>query len=413
MLLTLLDPEQQIPLQQWSFESESIVRIGRSPENHVVLPNPLVSRQHLELQKVKSGTSSQWYLVNSGTNGTFVNGMPIEQGWISDDALIQLARGGPLLHFQVTTIELDSKIETDPTVNLATARCTHAGNPQSNLFCIHCGEPIKVDRTIRHYQVLRTLGQGGMGTTTLAWDREKAKAQKPGSSPAASLVVLKEMNADMAQIVKAQELFEREAKTLKSLNHPGIPQFFDFFVEGGKKYLVMEMIHGEDLEKRIYKCGPVPPQQALEWMIQTCEVLGYIHSQQPPLVHRDIKPANLLVRHRDNGISVIDFGAVKEIGTPPGTRIGVEGYTAPEQDRGQPLPQSDLYAIGPTLIFLLTGEGPQKFYGKLARGYGFKLDNIPTIAPKLRETILRTTAANPGERFQTAQQLAQALAACL
>lgn len=413
MLLTLLDPEQQIPLQQWSFESESIVRIGRSPENHVVIPNPLVSRQHLELQKVKSGTSSQWYLVNSGTNGTFVNGMPIEQGWISDGALIQLARGGPLLHFQVTTIELGSKIQTHPAVNLPTARCTHAGNPQSNLFCIHCGEPIKVDRTIRHYQVLRTLGQGGMGTTTLAWDREKAKAQQPGSSPAASLVVLKEMNADMAQIVKAQELFEREAKTLKALNHPGIPRFFDFFVEGGKKYLVMEMLHGEDLEKRIYKCGPVPPQQALEWMIQTCEVLGYIHSQQPPLVHRDIKPANLLVRHRDNGISVIDFGAVKEIGTPPGTRIGVEGYTAPEQDRGQPLPQSDLYAIGPTLIFLLTGEGPQKFYGKRARGYGFKLDNIPTIAPKLRETILRTTAANPGERFQTAQQLAQALAACL
>jgi len=413
MLLTLLDPEQQIPLQQWSFESESIVRIGRSPENHVVLPNPLVSRQHLELQKVKNGISSQWYLVNSGTNGTFVNGMPIEQGWISDSALIQLARGGPLLHFQVTTIELGSKIETDPAVNLPTARCTHADNPQSNLFCIHCGEPIKVDRTVRHYQVLRTLGQGGMGTTTLAWDREKAKAQKPGSSPAASLVVLKEMNADMAQIVKAQELFEREAKTLKALNHPGIPQFFDFFVEGGKKYLVMEMLHGEDLEKRIYKCGPVPPQQALEWMIQTCEVLGYIHSQKPPLVHRDIKPANLLVRHRDNGISVIDFGAVKEIGTPPGTRIGVEGYTAPEQDRGQPLPQSDLYAIGPTLIFLLTGEGPQKFYGKLARGYGFKLNNIPTIAPKLRETILRTTAANPGERFQTAQQLAQALAACL
>jgi serine/threonine protein kinase, bacterial len=412
MLLTLLDPEQQIPLQQWSFESESIVRIGRSPENHVVLPNPLVSRQHLELQKVKNGISSQWYLVNSGTNGTFVNGMPIEQGWISDSALIQLARGGPLLHFQVTTIELGSKIETDPAVNLPTARCTHADNPQSNLFCIHCGEPIKVDRTVRHYQVLRTLGQGGMGTTTLAWDREKAKAQKPGSSPAASLVVLKEMNADMAQIVKAQELFEREAKTLKALNHPGIPQFFDFFVEGGKKYLVMEMLHGEDLEKRIYKCGPVPPQQALEWMIQTCEVLGYIHSQKPPLVHRDIKPANLLVRHRDNGISVIDFGAVKEIGTPPGTRIGVEGYTAPEQDRGQPLPQSDLYAIGPTLIFLLTGEGPQKFYGKLARGYGFKLNNIPTIAPKLRETILRTTAANPGERFQTAQQLAQALAAC-
>jgi serine/threonine-protein kinase len=413
MLLTLLDPEQQTPLQQWSFDSESIIRIGRSPENHVVIPNALVSRQHVELQRVKSGTSSQWYLVNHGTNGTFVNGMSIEQGWISDGALIQLARGGPILHFQVTTIEVGGKIGTSPPISRAAPRCSHAGNPAGNLFCIHCGEPIKVDRSVRHYQVLRTLGQGGMGTTTLAWDREKAKAQTPGSSPAASLVVLKEMNADMAQIVKAQELFEREAKTLKALHHPGIPQFFDFFVEGGKKYLVMEMLHGEDLEKRIYNRGPVSPRQAIEWMIQTCEVLDYIHSQKPPIVHRDIKPANLLVRHRDNCIAVLDFGAVKEIGTPPGTRIGVEGYTAPEQDRGQPLPQSDLYAIGPTLIFLLTAEGPQKFYGKIARGYGFKLDNIPTIAPKLRETILRTTASKPGDRFQTAQQLARALADCL
>ncbi len=413
MLLTLLDPEQNTPLQQWSFESESIVRIGRSPENHIVLPNALVSRQHLELQRIKSGVSSQWYIVNSGTNGTFVNGMPLSQGWISDGALIQLARGGPLLHFQVTTIELGGKIGTMPPITRPSPLCTHAGNPPGNLFCIHCGEPVKVDRTVKHYQVLRTLGQGGMGTTTLAWDKEKAQAQKPGTSPADSLVVLKEMNADMAQIAKAQELFEREAKTLKLLNHQGIPKFFDFFVEGGKKYLVMEMLHGEDLEKRIYNRGPVPPQQGIEWMIQTCEVLEYIHSQKPPIVHRDIKPANLLVRHRDNSISVLDFGAVKEIGTPPGTRIGVEGYTAPEQDRGQPLPQSDLYAIGPTLIFLLTASSPQKYYGKIAGGYGFKLENIPTLAPKLRDIILKTTAAKPGDRFQTAKQLAQSLAACL
>ena len=144
-------------------------------------------------------------------------------------------------------VELGGKIEAIPTFSPAAPRCTHAGNPPGNLFCIHCGEPIKVDRTVRHYQVLRTLGQGGMGTTTLAWDREKAKAQQPGSSPAASLVVLKEMNADMAQIAKAQELFEREAKTLKLLNHPGIPKFFDFFVEGGKKYLVMELNAGAKL----------------------------------------------------------------------------------------------------------------------------------------------------------------------
>lgn len=106
--------------------------------------------------------------------------------------------------------------------------CTHEGNSPNNLFCIHCGQPLSVQQKIRHYQVLRTLGQGGMGTTYLAWDG----SGQIGSIP--QLLVLKQMNADMAKIAKAQELFEREAHTLKSLNHPGIPKYYDFFVEGGK-----------------------------------------------------------------------------------------------------------------------------------------------------------------------------------
>jgi len=174
----------------------------------------------------------------------------------------------------------------------------------------------------------------------------------------------------------------------------------------------MEMLHGQDLEKRIYQRGPVTPQQAIEWMILTCEILDYIHSQQPPIIHRDIKPANLLVRHRDNGITVLDFGAVKEIGTPPGTRIGVEGYTAPEQDRGKPVTQSDLYAIGPTLIFLLTGESPQKFYGQRGLTFGFNVEKIPTIAPKLRSVILRTTEPKVENRYPTAKKLIEALKEC-
>ena len=416
LTLTLLDPQKQTPLQGWSFESESTIRVGRSPDNHVVIPHPLVSRYHLELRKIDStAPNSTWSFVNQGTNGTFVNGVLMSQGTLSDGVLIQLAKGGPILKFQVGAAIPQEVPQSQPSQISASQNptCTHAGNPPGNLFCFHCGKPIQVERTIRQYQVLRTLGQGGMGTTAIAWDQNKAGEQKLGTPAAASLVVLKEMNADMAQIAKAQELFEREARTLKALHHPGIPQFFDFFVEGGKKYLVMEMLHGQDLEKRIYQRGPVTPQQAIEWMIQTCEVLDYIHSQPIPIIHRDIKPANLLARHRDNRIAVLDFGAVKEIGTPPGTRIGVEGYTAPEQDRGQPLTQSDLYAIGPTLIFLLTGESPHKFYGKRNRGYGFNIESLPTIAPKLRAVISRVTESRPNDRYQTALELSQALAACL
>lgn len=405
VVLTLLDPQDGTPRQQWQFEDEPVIRIGRSPSCHVVLSDPLVSRQHVELKLDGSG---EWQLVNYGTNGTFVNGTSFPGGAIADGTIFQLAWGGPLLQFQ--TGLGNGKIFVAPHRAIAPAQfpqaCTHAGNPPGNLFCIHCGQPIKVERTVRQYQVLRSLGKGGMGTTYLA-----CQQANPPKRP--QLLVLKEMNADMARVAKARELFEREARVLEGLNHPGIPKFFDFFVEGGKKYLAMELIHGQDLEKRIYQRGPVAPPQAIAWMIQTCEVLEYIHSQSPPIVHRDIKPANLMARHADNRIVVLDFGAVKEIGTQAGTRIGAPDYSAPEQNRGQPLPQSDLYAIGPTLIFLLSGSSPYNFYQRRGQGYGFVLDSIPTITPQLKKTIERVTESRPGDRYQTARELASSLAACL
>lgn len=408
--LTLLHPQQSAPIEQWRFENDTVIRIGRAPDNQVVLTDSRVSRYHLELRLVEISasraggnlSSSAWRLINQGTNGTFLDGILVSQAWLRDGSVIQLAHGGPKLKFQVLP-----NLKHLPSTPTPTPTCTHAGNSKDNLFCIHCGQPLQVERTIREYKVLQTLGQGGMGTTYLAWI-----PQVPGSK-GSGMVVLKEMNADMAEIAKAQELFEREARTLKTLHHPGIPQFFDYFVEAGKKYLAMELVHGQDLEKRVFKLGPVPPKLAIQWMIQTCEVLDYIHAQDPPLIHRDIKPANLLVRSRDNRVVVLDFGAVKEIGTPLGTRIGAEGYSAPEQDRGQPVTQSDLYAVGATLIFLLTGESPRKFYRQQGRIYRFDLENIPTIDPQLRYAIERVTKPHPKERYQTAKELASALAACL
>lgn len=426
--LTLLHPQASTPLQQWSFQSQSTIRIGRSPDNDIILDDPLVSRHHLELRASPSSSGSLWQLINQGTNGTFLNGVLISRGLVPDEALIQLAREGPLLKFQLEEATLSGNGSTRSEPRPPTLKspeqgfallpnhqssppeiesCAHEGNPSNNVFCIHCGQPlVPLQRTIRQYQVLRTLGQGGMGTTYLAWDKEGSQYGRP------SLLVLKEMNEDMAQISKAQELFEREARTLKTLAHPGIPKYYDFFVEDGKKYLAMELIHGQDLEQRVLHSGPVTPTQAVEWMIQTCDILNYIHSCDPPLIHRDIKPANLMVRHRDNQIVVLDFGAVKEIGTVYRTRIGAEGYSSPEQDRGSPVTQSDLYAIGPTLIFLLTGEAPLKYYRKRASGYGFEVSSVPTIPPKLRDVIERVCEPKVRDRYQSAKELAQALAAC-
>jgi serine/threonine-protein kinase len=353
---------------------------------------------------ITANTGNRWQIVNQGSNGTYLNGVLVSREWLPEDALIRLAREGPLIKFQINPVSRPTRpIPPTPEGNF----CSHQGNPPGNLFCIRCGQPLVVQGLIRHYQVLRTLGQGGMGTTYLAWDKT---AQSDGHP---ALLVLKEMNSDMMQIPKAQELFEREAHTLKALKHSGIPQYYDFFVDGGKKYLAMELIHGQDLEQRVLMSGPVTPGQAIDWMIQTCYILDYIHSCSPPLIHRDIKPANLLLRHRDHQIFVLDFGAVKEIGTLPGTRIGAEGYSAPEQDRGIPVTQSDLYAIGPTLIFLLTGKPPLKFWHKRGSLYRFDLSGASTIAPPLRQTIERVSDPNVCDRYQTAKEVARALAACL
>ncbi|MBR8827228.1 MAG: protein kinase [Gomphosphaeria aponina SAG 52.96 = DSM 107014] len=402
VILTLLSPNQK-PLPKWHFANQSIIRIGRQEDNDIVLDQFLeVSRYHLELRKI----DSNWELHSQGTNGTFLNGFLTSKAVVKDNDLIQLAKEGPILKFESSSTIAHNSFQTKESKKTI---CNHAGNSPQNLFCIHCGAPlVEKEEFIRQYQILGTLGRGGMGITYLAWD-------KTGKSGSPRLLVLKEMNADMALIIKARELFEREARILKSLNHPGIPKYYDFFVEDEKKYLAMELVHGQNLEQKIYEKGPVLPQQATEWMIQVCQILEYLHSLQPPLVHRDVKPANLLWRNLDNRIILLDFGAVKEIGTPSGTRIGAEGYSAPEQSRGKPCPQSDIYAVGTTLIFLITGESPIRYYRREtgAQGYKFDLSNIPTITPKLAEAIAKATEPQLGHRFSTVQELGKTLTACL
>jgi serine/threonine-protein kinase len=382
--------DRQLSLPQWQFVDPALIRLGRAPDNDVVLDRFLaVSRHHAELRPIQDKT---WQLTNLGTNGTFLNGKLVSQARVVSGDVIQLAKDGPQLHWQLVT-------ET---------QCAHDRNPADSLFCIDCGAPLVVkERFIRQYQILRVLGQGGMGTTYLAWDKQGSLTGQPLT------LVLKEMNADLLQVAKARELFEREARVLKSLSHLGIPRYYDFFMEGEKKYLAMELIHGQNLEQRIDRKGPIAPPQAIEWAIQLCDILAYLHGLQPPLVHRDVKPANVMVCHRDERVVLLDFGAVKEIGTPLGTRIGAEGYSSPEQDRGQPCPQSDLFALGPTLVFLMTGEAPLKYYRRFENQFRLDVGKIPTITPKLRRVIEKTSDPDQKRRYPTAQALAQALAICL
>lgn len=444
--LTLLDSQHRTPVKQWTLPVQPLIKVGRSADNHVVLSDILVSRYHLELVALpKPQRPPQWRLNSLGTNGTFLNGKLVAQAIVSHGSLIQLGPSGPILRFesvleptlrstpeptpaqpesadsapsveQLIAVQVDPSLDVlpdppsleplAPEVEEPTEPCSHPGNQPGNLFCIHCGQPLKIQKTIRSYQVLQTLGHGGMGTTYLVRQLEKPPGQ-------AQLQVLKEMNAAMAEVPKAQELFEREARILQSLNHPGIPRFYNYFLEHNKKYLVMELIHGQDLDKWVLQQGPVPPAQAITWMLQACDVLSYLHSQTPPVLHRDLKPSNMLVRAQDNRVVIIDFGAVKEVSELPGTRIAVEGYSAPEQNLGRPQISSDLYAIGATLIFLLLGQSPLKIYKNTGRGYRFQLDEVPQIPVALKAVIRRLTKANPEDRYQSAADLALALRACL
>jgi serine/threonine protein kinase, bacterial len=405
--ISLWDENRGQILQQWQFAPPTPIQIGRqrslspeeSPAHRIVIDRPSISRLHATIAytSLRQG-GGYWEIINHGANGTFINDIPMLQGkgsanervLLTTGDRIQLSKTGALL-----TIQLDVA-PVNPIQPITPVGCDHPENPANTLFCIHCGQPITVSHQIRNYQILKTLGQGGMGTTYLAWDQAK-------------LLVLKEMNADMAEIPKAQELFAREAKILQSLHHSGIPQYDDFFVAEGRKYLAMELIHGQDLDLYVMEHGTVTLAQAIEWMIQLCEILGYIHQQQPPLIHRDVKPANLLVRTIDQRIFLLDFGAVKEIGTLGGTKIGAPDYMAPEQNSGQPCTQSDLYAIGPTLIFLLTGRNPADFLELQPDGYRFNVSAVPMITPELQALIDKVTQRRSIDRYPTAADLAQAL----
>ena len=407
--LTLLDPHTQKPLKQWQFPNQSAIRIGRFQDNDVVLSQfREVSRHHLELRKIGDPSSRDgWQLISQGTNGTFVNGKLVSRGSLRDNDVIRLAQKGPLLKFQISSSPAVPQRKPDASHPPART-CTHAGNPPNRLFCIHCNQPlVKQEQFIRDYQILRILGRGGMGTTYLAWDKTGKIVGKP------ILLVLKEMNATMVQVAKARELFERESRILKSLNHPQIPKYYDFFVERDKKYLAMEFVQGTNLEQWIYQKGSVQPQQGIKWMIHTCNILNYLHLLNPPLIHRDVKPANLLLRHLDNRVVLLDFGAVKEIGTPQKTCIGVEGYSAPEQSQGKPCPQSDLYAIGTTLIFLLTGSSPIEYSHRQGAELQLDVSKVPNLKPNLRKVIEKACQINVRDRYQSARELAQALSACL
>ncbi len=197
---------------------------------------------------------------------------------------------------------------------------------------------------------------GGMGAVY------KAEDTKLGNR----LVAIKELSqSDLnpREIALASKAFKQEAHMLAGLHHPNLPSIHDYFNQGGRSYLVMTFIEGETLEHYLNSTtnGYLTIKEVLDIGIQLCTALDFLHTRQPPIIFRDLKPANIM-RTQNGHIYLIDFGIVRRF-KPGQTRdthaLGTLGYAAPEQyGRAQTTPRADIYSLGATLHYLLSGNNP-------------------------------------------------------
>jgi serine/threonine protein kinase len=222
------------------------------------------------------------------------------------------------------------------------------------------------------YAIDRLVGGGGMGMVYLA--RDQRLANRP--------CAIKEMVdhfIDQAQRIEANEYFAREADTLAQLKHQAIPAITDRFDDQNRHYLVMEYVEGRNLEEEMAaRGGPLPEGLIIDVARQLCDVLAYLHGHEPPVIYRDMKPSNVMLTPKGR-VVLIDFGIARLFkGARKGTMIGTLGFAPPEQYQGNVDPRSDIYSLGATLHFALTGRDPEKF--------------PPFAFPKVRELRAGTSA---------------------
>lgn len=258
---------------------------------------------------------------------------------------------------------------------------------------------------VNRYSIQDVIGVGGMGSVYRARDLHFPNVVK--------LVAVKEMiNMAPDPLVRQTivQNFEREANLLATLNHPSIPRIYDYFSHDDRSYLVLEFIHGKDLETVINDAnGFLPEDQIISWAIQLCDVLAYLHSQKPDaIIFRDMKPSNVMINHNGD-VMLVDFGIAKTFQTgQKGTMIGTEGYSPPEQYRGEATPLADIYSLGATLHHAITRRDP-----RLEPPFSFAERPIRKINQNVSvefEAVVNTALQyNPTDRFPNALAMKDAL----
>lgn len=258
------------------------------------------------------------------------------------------------------------------------------------------------------YRIIHSLGSGGFGETFLAEDTQM---------PSLRRCVIKQLkpiynNPQIYQLV--QERFQREAAILEELggSNVQIPGLYAYFQLNGQFYLVQEYIEGDTLIAKVKQQGVFSESAVRQLLLTLLPVLEYVHSKH--IIHRDIKPDNIILRHRDEKPVLIDFGSVREImGTVINSQgslassiiIGTPGYMPSEQAMGRPVYVSDLYSLGMTVIYLLTGKQPQELETDLRTGEIIWHSHASNINPTMTFLIDKAIAYHPRDRFASALEL--------
>jgi serine/threonine protein kinase len=257
------------------------------------------------------------------------------------------------------------------------------------------------------YRILGIIGMGGMGAVYQARDLHFPNVPR--------LCAVKEMiNIAQDQQLREQTIknFEREAEILATLNHPSIPQIYDYFSFGDRAYLVQEYIQGRDLEALLNSIeGFLSVDHIRQWATEICDVLSYLHNHTPePIVFRDMKPSNVMIDQHQR-VRLIDFGIAKQFQLgQQGTMIGTEGYSPPEQYKGIASPAGDIYALGATLHHLLTKRDP-----RLEPPFSFDQKPIsaynPSVPDAFAAVVMRSLNYDSEQRYASAEAMKQSLMA--
>ena len=262
------------------------------------------------------------------------------------------------------------------------------------------------------YHILETLGRGGFGETYLTEDTHMPSRRK---------CVVKQLKPIVKQPqipLWMKERFQREAAILEELGEGNeqIPRLYAYFSEDDKFYLVQEWIEGLTVDKYWEQEGNLHRDEVREILLQLLPVLDFVHSRH--IIHRDIKPENIILKPEDRTPVLIDFGAVKEAMATQvnddsdsmySASIGTPGYMPSEQAAGRPVYSSDLYSLGLTAIFLLTGKSPNELETDPANGEILWHEHASNVDSQLMSVLDKSIRFHPRDRFTTAKEMLAAL----